>query len=314
MDSRRGTKALELWGSMAILPSLEGACQTDGLPIPAKLSAYIIVKNEAAAIGGCLESLKGLADELIVVDDESTDSSASLCRDFGARVFLRKLDGFGPQKQFALNQCTGDWALSIDADERVTPELANEIKAIVLGAPSVDGYLISFNMYFLGHRLRHGGVGQQLKLRFFRRKKGRYLSREIHEQVVVDGETRKLKGAMDHFSYPTLEKYLEKLPMYTNMAARQRWERRKRFSSWHHLRPAWELFVRIVIKGAWRDGQAGLLYAALSAHAAWLRSVKLWEMDNGKAAQSPDSANRSNGRRPFGNTDVDGAARGHSKR
>ena len=245
-----------------------------------RLSAYLIVKNEARDLPGCLDSLKGLADELVVVDDLSSDKTADLARSRGAKVFTRKLDGFGSQKQFALDLCTGDWVLSIDADERLSADLAREISDVVVHAEGPAGYFIPRQMFFLGKRLRFGGVGTDRVLRLFRRGKGHYRPLEIHEQVEVDGPTASLQNAMEHFSYATLDEYLEKLPAYTTLAARQRWEAGKRFSSWHHLRPAWELFSRVVLKGAWLDGQAGLMYAALSAHAAWLRSVKLWEMEH----------------------------------
>ena len=265
-----------------------------------RLSAYLIVKNEARDLPGCLDSLKGLADELVVVDDESSDLTPELCRERGAKVFNRKLEGYGTQKQYALERCTGDWAFSIDADERVTPALAEEIRSVLRaqgsGAQSlkpraeVTGFWVSRRMYFLGKRLRFGGVGQDWVLRFFRRDKGRYQPLEIHEQVEVSGPTGKLRGTLDHFSYATLEEYLEKLPAYTAMAARQRWVSGKRFRAWHHFRPVWELFNRVVLKGAWLDGQAGLMYAALSAHAAWLRSVKLWELQNQGAPWTVDRA------------------------
>src|SRR6267378_2454874 len=100
-----------------------------------RLSAYLIVKNEARDLPACLDSLKGLADELVVVDDESSDRTAELARERGARVFSRKLDGYGSQKQYALERCSGDWVLSIDADERVTPELAQEIRSVVSTDP-----------------------------------------------------------------------------------------------------------------------------------------------------------------------------------
>jgi len=244
-----------------------------------RLSAYLIVKNEIRDLPACLDSLRGVADELVIVDDESTDGTGALCRSRGAKVFSHKLEGFGSQKQYALERCTGTWVLSIDADERVTPELAKEIQGVIAQNTSVAGYDISRRMYFLGKRLRHGGVGTDWVMRLFRREKGRYLPLEIHEQVQIDGPTAKLNGPLDHFSYATLDEYLEKIPTYTALAARQRWQAGKRFSTWHHLRPAWELFSRVIVKGAWLDGQAGLIYAALSAHAAWLRSVKLWEIE-----------------------------------
>jgi glycosyltransferase involved in cell wall biosynthesis len=243
------------------------------------LSAYIIVKNEARDLPGCLESLKGVADQVIVVDDNSSDNTVILAKEWGAKIYSRQLDGYGTQKQFALNQCTGEWVLSIDADERLTPDLSKEIKDIIGRAEGPDGYYVSRKMYFLGHRLRFGGVGKDWVLRFFKRAKGRYLPKEIHEQVTIDGSVARLKGSMDHFSYATLEEYLEKLPAYTKMAAEVRWKAGKRFSIFTHFRPVWELFNRVLVKGAWLDGQAGLIYAALSAHAAWLRGVKLWDFD-----------------------------------
>jgi len=247
-----------------------------------KLSAYLIVKNEARDLPACLDSLQGLADELVVVDDESTDGTASLCRERGAHVFSRKLDGFGSQKQFALERCTGTWALSIDADERISTELADEIRGILDDPNGADGYFISRRLFFLGHRLRFGGVGTDWVMRLFRREKGKYRPLEVHEQVDVSGLTSRLTHSMEHFSYASLDEYLEKIPSYTALAARQRYAAGKRFSAFHHLRPAWELFSRVLLKGAWLDGQAGLIYAALSAHAAWLRSVKLWELDQSR--------------------------------
>src|ERR1700690_1035136 len=108
----------------------------------ARLSAYLIVKNEARDLRGCLDSLKGLAEELVVVDDLSTDNTLSIARERGAKVFSRKLEGFGSQKQFALEQCTGDWVLSIDADERVTQKLAREIAAVLAGNSSPVGFWV----------------------------------------------------------------------------------------------------------------------------------------------------------------------------
>jgi glycosyltransferase involved in cell wall biosynthesis len=247
-----------------------------------RLSAYLIVKNEARDLPACLESLKGLAEEVVVVDDESSDRTAALARERGAKVFSRKLDGFGSQKQYALERCSGDWAFSIDADERVTGDLAREISSVVTQTDGPSGYTVPRRMYFLGKRLRFGGVGSDRVLRFFRRAKGRYRPLEIHEQVEVDGPVGLLQGSLDHYSYATLDEYLEKLPAYTAMAAQARWNAGKRFHWWHQFRPAWELFSRVVLKGAWLDGQAGLMYAALSAHAAWLRSVKLWEMEHAR--------------------------------
>ncbi len=247
------------------------------------ISAYIITKNEERDLPGCLDSLKGLADELVVVDDESSDRTVALAKERGAKVFSRKMMGYGSQKQFALDQCLGEWVLSIDADERVSPDLAEALRQAARPSRGLDGYYLKRHLYFLGQRLRFGGVGHDWVLRFFRRNQGRYEPREVHERVVVSGKTGRLRGHLDHFSYASLDDYLQKIPVYTALAARQRWKEGKRFSFWQHLRPGWELLNRIVLHGAWLDGHAGLTYAALSAHAAWLRSIKLKEMEKGGA-------------------------------
>jgi len=241
------------------------------------LSAFLIVKNEAADLPGCLDSLRGLADEIVVVDSGSTDSTRELAKAVGAHVVTREFDHFSAQKQFALEQCTSDWALSIDADERVSPELAAEIKQ-TLAHPLADGYELRREMYFLGHRLRFGGVGTDWPLRLFRRQKGKFSSASVHESIQVDGTVRRLTEALKHYSYASIEEYQAKCDQYSTLAAQELFNRGRRFSILDHLRPGWELFQRIVLQGAWLDGGPGLMYAALSSHAAWLRAIKLWDI------------------------------------
>lgn len=243
------------------------------------LSAFLITRNEASDIAGCLSSLHGLVGEIVVVDDHSTDETVSICRNFGAKVFTRTLDGFGAQKQFALEQATGAWALSIDADERISSDLAAELRALLNSNPSANGYRVRRNFYFLGHRLRFGGVGSDRVLRLFRRDQGRFRNVKVHESIDVNGTVDDLENPLEHYSYSSLGEYLDKCNQYTTLAAQDRWAKGKRFAWWDHLRPFWELLVRVGLRGAWLDGQAGLIYAALSAHAAWLRAIKLWEME-----------------------------------
>lgn len=246
-----------------------------------KLSAFLITRNEAADIVGCLKSLQGLADEIVTVDDQSTDDTVAICRSLGAKVFSRKLDGFAAQKQYALDRTSGDWALSLDADERLTPHLAQEIKRVV-AENGVSGFEIRRHFYFLGYRLRFGGVGQDWVLRLFKRTQGKFSPVRVHERIEVEGKVARLSEALEHYSYATLEEYLEKCNHYTTLAALDLWHKGRRFSLLDHLRPAWELFSRIVLKGAWLDGWPGIIYAALSAHSAWLRAIKLWELERGR--------------------------------
>jgi glycosyltransferase involved in cell wall biosynthesis len=245
-----------------------------------QLSAFLIVRNEAADIAGCLNSLKGLANEVIVVDSHSTDETVAICRQSGARVFTRVFDGYGSQKQYALEQTTGNWVLSIDADERITPGLADEIRR-VLENPTHAGYEIRRTFYFLGHPLRFGGQGADWVLRLFRKDSGYFKNMKVHERIEVRGSVGRLKSPMDHFSYPNLEEYVEKCNAYTTLAAQEQYAKGRRFSWLDHLRPGWELFSRVVLKSAWLDGHAGLTYAALSGHAAWLRAIKLKQIQAG---------------------------------
>ncbi len=243
------------------------------------LSAFVITKNESQDIRDCLKSLAGVADEVVVVDDHSTDDTADLCRQSGAKVFTRALDGFGTQKQYALDQTTGEWAFSIDADERVTPALAQEIRAAIQRNGAAAGYIVRRHNYFLGRRLRFGGVGEDRVVRLFRKSAGRFLPVPVHESIEVNGRLETLLAPLEHYSYATLEEYEEKLNRYTTLAAQKLWDKGRRFSWFDYLRPGWELFARVILRGAWLDGQVGLMYAALSAHASWLRAIKLWEME-----------------------------------
>jgi glycosyltransferase involved in cell wall biosynthesis len=244
-----------------------------------QLSAFLITKNEAADISDCLRSLRGLADEVVVVDSGSTDDTVNVCRQSGARVITRTFDGFGAQKQFALDQTTGDWALSIDADERVTPQLAAEIRQTLQRNPEQDGFRIRRNFFFLGQRLRFGGLGGDWVLRLFRRAKGKFTNAPVHEKIVVDGPIADLKHPLDHYSYDSIKEYMEKCDHYTDLAAKERWERGRRFSWFDRVRPAWEFGVRTLIRGAWLDGRPGLTYAALSARATWMRATKLRDLE-----------------------------------
>jgi glycosyltransferase involved in cell wall biosynthesis len=252
------------------------------------LSAFLIVRDEAHDLPACLRSLQGLADDLVVVDSGSTDGTLEVARGAGARVFERTFKGFGPQKQFALEQTTEPWALSIDADERVTPALAAEIRAAV-GADAADGYEIRREVYFLGRRMRYGGLGDDRVLRLFRRAKGRFTEAAVHERVVVDGRVGRLAGALEHHTYATVREYVDKANLYTDLASRERFARGVRFRPWDHLRPPVEFVLRYLVRGGFLDGEEGFLWAALSSHTTWLRSLKLRDLERGARRSGPAS-------------------------
>jgi glycosyltransferase involved in cell wall biosynthesis len=243
-----------------------------------RVSAILVVRNEADQLASCLTLLRGLADEIVVVDDGSTDGTPELASRFTDRIFSRRLDGFGAQKQFALEQATGDWILALDADERVTPSLRAEIARTIADPAACDGYEIRRDVYFLGRRLRHGGLGRDRVLRLFRRGHGRFSDDAVHEHLLLDGRAGRLAGALEHHTHRSLRRYVEKVNLYSDLAARGRFDRGRRFAWWMHLRPAWEFFSRFILRGGFLDGHPGLVYAGLTAHASWLRALKLWEL------------------------------------
>lgn len=242
-----------------------------------RLSAIVITRNEERDLPACLESLRGVADEIVLVDSGSTDRTRDIAASFGARVFERAFAGFGPQKQFALEQATGTWVINLDADERLSPGLGREIRAVI--ERSVDdgpsGYELPFHVYFLGKRLRFGGCFREQHLRLFRRTHARYAGREVHEGIDVPKPWGRLRGAVRHESYHTFGEYLEKCNRYTGLIAKKKHAEGRRFSLGHHARLPWEFLARYIFKLGVLDGNAGFIYAVLSAYYAWLKHVRL---------------------------------------
>jgi len=216
------------------------------------------------------------------VDGGSRDRTREIVRDAGGVLVERPFDDFASQKQAAVDACSGEWILSLDADERLTPELAAEIPAALEGA--ADAYDIPFEVWFLGKRLRFGGLGREHHVRLFRKSRGRFKGARLHEGITVDGPTARLKGRIRHEPYRDLAEYREKAAVYTDRAALKRFENGKRFTPLHRLLPAWEFFMRAVLKGAVLDGYPGLLWAWLSAQHTRLKYAKLRELQR-KAAR-----------------------------
>ena len=245
-----------------------------------RLSAVLIAKDEERDLPGALDSVRGLADEVVVLLDASTrDASEAVARAAGALVSRRAFDGYGAQKQAALELASGDWVLSLDADERVTPELAAEIKrALAAGDGAPDGFEIPFAVRFMGKDLRWGGLGGERHLRLFRRAAGRFSSGAVHEGIELAGPVGRLSGRMRHEPYRDLSEYLAKLDAYTTLAARRRLEAGVRPRLWHHGLLPWEFFSRAVLRLGLLDGLPGLVWAGLSAFHRWLKYAKLAEM------------------------------------
>ncbi len=276
-------------------------------PASAKLSAILIAKNEEQDLPGALESLSGLAGEVVVVvDSASGDRTEELALRSGARTLRRPFDHYAGQKQAALERATGEWVLSLDADERVTPELRGEILRELPRADGVSGFEIPFQVHFMGRRLRFGGLGAERHLRLFLRSRGRFAGGLLHEGVKVEGPVRRLRGAIRHEPYRDLSEYLDKLDAYTTLAARKRFAEGLRAGPWRHLLLPWEFFARAVLRLGLLDGGPGLVWAGLSAFHSWLKYAKLAEMERQASALSPSA---SASERPEADREVRSASR-----
>ncbi len=247
---------------------------------PPRLSATVICKDEAEKIRGCLESVR-FCDEVVVVDSGSTDGTVAIARELADRVVERDWPGYVAQQNFARGAARGQWVLSIDADERVTPELAREIQALLRsGEPGVDGFRITRHVHYLGRWIDHSGWYPEPRVRLFRREKGRWEGVDPHYDVRVDGALGDLEGEIVHYTYDDLADHVRTLNRFSSILAREHRARGRRFS-WLALlgRPPLEFLKKYVLKKGYRDGAPGFYVATLSAFYVFLKFAKLWEAE-----------------------------------
>jgi glycosyltransferase involved in cell wall biosynthesis len=240
-----------------------------------RLSAIIIALNEAGNIADCLDTLS-FCDERIVVDGGSTDATAQIAQGKGARVVSHPFEGFGAQKGFALSLATGDWVLSIDADERVTPELAAEIRQAIDDAKA-DGFELSRRSSFCGRMMRHSGWFPDRVLRLFRREKGRFTDDSVHERVVCDGKTARLKNSLLHYPVARLEDAIRRIDQYSTLGAEKLAASDRKVSFFSGIAHGAGTFLRVyLLKLGFLDGAAGFMLAVANAEGAYYRYMKAW--------------------------------------
>jgi glycosyltransferase involved in cell wall biosynthesis len=251
---------------------------------PATLSVILITKDESAHIDACLASV-AFADEWIVVDSRSSDDTAERARRFGARVVVSDdWPGFGAQKQRALDLASGRWVLAIDADERVSPELAESIRAVVRneadageGAPLA--YELSRLSHFCGRWIRHGDWYPDRVVRLFRRDQARFSPDLVHERVLVEGATGRLAGDLLHHTMPTFEDALAKLNRYSSGRAADKVAAGGRGGLAAALAHGLWAFLRsYLVRRGFLDGAAGFIVAAYVAEGTYWRYLKMAEL------------------------------------
>jgi glycosyltransferase involved in cell wall biosynthesis len=249
-------------------------------PPSCKLSATIITRNEEARIGDCLESVRW-ADEIIVVDTGSADRTLEMCHKYTPHVYSRPWEGYAPAKNAALELATGDWILSLDADERVSDGLHAEVAALQR-QPIVnlaDGYAIPRRNYLWGRWLRYGGLYPDDQIRLFKRGKGAFKARRVHESVAIDGRVERLQHPIEHHSYQGLGDVIQRLDRYTDLAALDLHEQGQPFRvTALLLRPVGRFLRNYVLRQGFRDGIPGLIMAVSYAYSVFVREAKLWEM------------------------------------
>ena len=238
------------------------------------LSVIVITKNEAHAIGKCLESVSW-ADEIIVVDSGSTDGTVKIGESFGAKVHVTDWPGFGPQKNRALDLATGEWVLSLDADEIVSPELKAEILE-TLSKGDADAYSLPRSSSYCGRFMRHGGWWPDRVIRLFRRGRARFSEDLVHERLIVDGRTAELVSPLTHIAFSDLEEVLQKVDRYSTAGAVMMAKKGKKAS----LRAAilhgfWSFFRTYFLKAGFLDGAEGFMLAVSNAEGAYYRYLKL---------------------------------------
>lgn len=239
------------------------------------LSVILITKNEAANIRECLQSV-AWADEIIVVDSGSTDDTAVIAREMGAQVFVHAdWPGFGPQKNRALGYAGKDWVFSIDADERVGPELRAEIEQ-AMHEPTADGYFCPRLSQFCGQFIHHCGWYPDYVLRLFKRGTARFSESLVHESIVMNGSTSKFKTPLLHYSYLTVDDVERKVEHYSSAAARQMYESGKQANWARAVTSGGWAFVRTyVMRLGVLDGIAGWDIACMNARTTYLKYRKL---------------------------------------
>jgi glycosyltransferase involved in cell wall biosynthesis len=246
-----------------------------------RLSVAVITLNEEERLRACLESVVW-ADEIVVVDAGSSDKTVAIAREFTDRVAFHAWQGYAAQKNAALARCTGEWILSLDADERVPDDLRDEIAGTLAGAPAEVGFALPRRNVFQGRWVRHGGLYPDWQLRLFRRGRGAFVERAVHESVRVDGPVGRLRSALVHESYRSLADAVARLNRYSDLAAAELAAAGRGGTLVDLLlRPAWRFVSMYLLRAGFLDGRRGLVLAALYAHYVFLRAAKARELRAG---------------------------------
>ena len=245
------------------------------------LSVILITRNEESNLDDCLASLEGVAQQIVVVDSNSMDRTLEIAQNYGA-LMAHPTDwpGFGPQKNRALDLATGDWVLSLDADERLTPALKSEILMAMNHSAHVDCFAIPRLSWYCGRFIRHSGWSPDYVERLFKRGTARFSDDLVHERLIPNGTVAKLKNPMLHYSFMNYAQVLDKLNRYSSASAEQAFAKGKKSSPAKAvLHGMWAFIRTYILQAGFLDGPQGFALAISNAHGTYYRYMKLWQLN-----------------------------------
>ncbi len=247
----------------------------------ATLSVIVLTLNEERNLADCLESVRWV-DEVILVDSGSTDKTIAIARQYTANIHTIAWQGYGAARNFGVAKAKGEWILWLDADERVMPELADEICEIVRkNDPAVAGYSVARRAFFLGRWIRHCGWYPSRVTRLFRREKGKFSETRVHERLLLDGPVVTTSHDLIHYTDPDLNHYFTKFNKYTSLAVEDLRAQGRRFSLVDLLvRPPFMFVKMYILRAGFLDGIQGLILSVLSSAYVFTKYAKLWESQN----------------------------------
>jgi len=242
------------------------------------LTAIVPAFNEEESLGDCLDSV-AFADEILVVDSFSTDRTVTIAREHDARVIQREYGYSASQKNWAIPQAAHEWILLVDADERVTPALRDEILDVLRAGPAADGYWVRRDNFFLGRHIRHCGWGSDTVVRLFRRDVSRYQDRQVHAEIELPGPLPTLRNPLEHHTFRSFHQYWGKLDRYSDWGARQmHLEGRRTGAAGILFRPVGRFIRMYLLKLGFLEGAHGVALSLLGAFTVYLKYARLWEL------------------------------------
>lgn len=259
------------------------------------LSVILITRNEEANLRDCLTSLGGLAQQVVVVDTASTDRTIEIATEWGATLSQpADWPGFGPQKNRALDLATGEWVLSLDADERLTPELRSEIAAVLANPEKATCFAIPRLSWYCGRFIRHSGWSPDYVDRLFKRGTARFSDDLVHERLIASGPVAKLASPMLHYSFMDFSQVLQKIDRYSSASAQQAFAKGKKSSPTKAiLHGIWSFVRTYFVRLGFLDGPHGYALAVSNAQGTYYRYMKLWQLNQNAIKAKTDPLEKS---------------------